>query len=301
MALTLAQITYMANQRYPTSVSTADMQDFLNEIQNKLYRLFVNPEDVEQIALTQSIPYYTLPSYIMPERIRSVTVMTPSTGNGPPDDSFFDWEQDEDSWDDSVGYLGEYQRCQQTDELIDCSYCTLQSEDGNLIFIYPAPPVASGTINGITVTAGGSHYTTAPTVSITGGGGSGATATATIAGGAVSEIYITNPGSGYTSTPTVSFSGDNGTGAAATAQVFNLYMMIVFEDGPNLINNTVTSSTIPRFFPDYHMLFVYGLCAELAKMANDVAAANNFTADYEDLLTEALNNLCEATQAQVRW
>ena len=218
MSLTLARICYMANQRYPTVVPAADQQDFLNEIQNKLYRLFVNPEDVEQIALTQGIPIYTLPSYIMPERIRSVTVMAPSTGSpsAPPDDSFFDWEQDEDSWGDSVGYLGEYQRSQQDDELIDCSYSTLQTDEGNLIIIYPAPPVASGTINGITVTNGGSGYTTAPTVSIAGGGGTGATATAVVVNGAVSEIYITSPGSNYTATPTVSFSGGGGSGARLT-------------------------------------------------------------------------------------
>ena len=299
----LSQITYMSTQRVPTAVSTADMQDIVNEMQNTLYRLFVHPEDVEPISLVQGIPMYPLPSYIMPERIRSVTVMTPSTGSppAPPDDSFSDWEEDEDSWDDSVGYLGEYQPCTQADGLIDCSYSTLQTEAGNLIFIYPAPPVASGTINGVSVTSGGSNYTTAPAVAITGGGGSGATATAVVVNGAVTAVYVTNPGSGYTGTPTVSFTGGGGTGAAATANVFNLYMMIIFEDGPNLLDNTVAAATVPRFFQDYHMLFVYGLAAELAGLRGDGVRQNFWSQKYDAMLAEALNNLGEATQAKVRW
>jgi hypothetical protein len=75
------------------------------------------------------------------------------------------------------------------------------------------------TVSAVTVTSGGTGYTSAPTVSFTGGGGTGATATATIAGGVVTGVNITNIGSGYTSAPTVAFSGGGGTGAAATATV----------------------------------------------------------------------------------
>ena len=74
--------------------------------------------------------------------------------------------------------------------------------------------VASGT-----VTAGGSGYTSAPTVTFAAApaGGITATGTATISGDAVSAITITNPGNGYTSAPAITFSGGGGTGAAATA------------------------------------------------------------------------------------
>ena len=52
-----------------------------------------------------------------------------------------------------------------------------------------------------------SGYTTAPTVTFSGGGGTGASATATIdASGQVTGITITNGGSGYTSAPTVTIS-----------------------------------------------------------------------------------------------
>lgn len=69
----------------------------------------------------------------------------------------------------------------------------------------------------VTVTSGGSGYTSPPTVSFSGGGGSGAAATATVVANVVTAVTVTNPGSGYTSPPTVSFSGGGGTGAAATA------------------------------------------------------------------------------------
>nr|WP_268795037.1 phage tail tube protein [Pseudomonas fluorescens] len=69
------------------------------------------------------------------------------------------------------------------------------------------------------MTSGGSGYASAPTVNLTGGGGSGATAVAVLDGDKVAAINITNPGSGYTSAPNVTLTGGSGTGAAATATV----------------------------------------------------------------------------------
>lgn len=63
----------------------------------------------------------------------------------------------------------------------------------------------NGFITTINVTFGGSGYVTAPGVTIFGGGGTGATATAAISNGVVTAITI-NPGgngSGYTSAPSV--------------------------------------------------------------------------------------------------
>ena len=62
---------------------------------------------------------------------------------------------------------------------------------------------------------GGSGYVGAPLVRITGGGGTGATAVATIDPdtGAVTSLQITNPGEGYTSAPTVQLVGGGGSGA----------------------------------------------------------------------------------------
>jgi hypothetical protein len=49
----------------------------------------------------------------------------------------------------------------------------------------------------ITITSGGSGYTSAPTVTAYGGSGSGATFTATVQNGQVTMVVVNNPGSGY--------------------------------------------------------------------------------------------------------
>ena len=69
----------------------------------------------------------------------------------------------------------------------------------------------------ISVLQAGSGYTSAPSVIFSGGGGTGASATAVINGGSVSQIVINNPGSGYTSPPVISLSGGGGTAALAQA------------------------------------------------------------------------------------
>ena len=120
--------------------------------------------------------------------------------------------------------------------------------------------VSGGAITAITVTSGGSGYTSAPTVGFTGGGGSGATATAffpppigargvpkSIFVGAgsklkpltratatavlgtgtnadeVVDVTVVYGGSGYTtsSPPTVTITGGGGSGARATATIVN--------------------------------------------------------------------------------
>tara|TARA_Y100000590_G_scaffold117315_1_gene134082 strand:+ start:6522 stop:8288 length:1767 start_codon:yes stop_codon:yes gene_type:complete len=65
----------------------------------------------------------------------------------------------------------------------------------------------------------GSGYTSVPTVVFTGGGGTGAAATATVASQKVTKFTVTNGGQDYTSNPTVSFTGGGGSGAAAEAKV----------------------------------------------------------------------------------
>jgi fibronectin-binding autotransporter adhesin len=57
-----------------------------------------------------------------------------------------------------------------------------------------------------TISGGTTVYSAAPTVTISGGGGTGATATAVLTGGVVSGIAITNAGTGYTTAPTIAFS-----------------------------------------------------------------------------------------------
>lgn len=87
-------------------------------------------------------------------------------------------------------------------------------------------------VNAVNVVNGGSGYTTAPTVELT-GGGVGATATATLdALGAVSAITVTNSGTGYTTAPTVKFVGG-----------------VLAAGGVAATNATATTATITKTLP----------------------------------------------------
>lgn len=91
----------------------------------------------------------------------------------------------------------------------------------------------SNGVKSVTITNGGSGYTTAPTVTFSAGAGTGfwpktATATATITGGAVTAITLNRDLTGvtynvegqYSSPPTITITGGGGTGATATAAIY---------------------------------------------------------------------------------
>ncbi len=75
----------------------------------------------------------------------------------------------------------------------------------------------NGVITGLTLTNGGSGYTSAPVVTFV-GNGTGASATATVVMDIVSGIIVTNAGSGYTAA-TVDIAGGGGIGAVATTTI----------------------------------------------------------------------------------
>lgn len=82
--------------------------------------------------------------------------------------------------------------------------------------------IGSRTTGGIistTVLAGGSGYTAPPAITVSGGGGTGASLAACMAGTAVESVVIVNQGTGYTDSPTISFAGTGG--ANATASVYS--------------------------------------------------------------------------------
>jgi len=105
---------------------------------------------------------------------------------------------------------------------------TLWNNDPNYIdwFNYHTYGVQS-----ISVVNAGSGYTQAPIVTITGGGGSGATATARIVNGSVSSITVVTKGTGYTSTPTITLTSAplTGTTARAYAQLGNNTLVRTFD------------------------------------------------------------------------
>lgn len=90
-------------------------------------------------------------------------------------------------------------------------------------------------VQAINLTNIGSGYTSAPTVTISGGGGEGAIAQAVLDGDSVDEIIILNGGKNYTSAPTITLSEPqiaSGTRATATATLSN----------PSVSRNTVVYS-----------------------------------------------------------
>ena len=82
-----------------------------------------------------------------------------------------------------------------------------------IVTFTPTSPISTV----VKLSSGGSSYT-APIVTISGGGGQGATATASFAPatGEITGITVTNQGNGYTSVPTITIT-DGGSGAGASA------------------------------------------------------------------------------------
>ena len=79
--------------------------------------------------------------------------------------------------------------------------------------------VKAPSVDSFNITNTGEDYESVPTINITGGGGTGATATATLSNrGRFKRFNITNGGSGYTSAPTVTLGGTL-VGRTATATI----------------------------------------------------------------------------------
>ncbi len=77
-----------------------------------------------------------------------------------------------------------------------------------------------GAIASLGVANAGVGYTAAPSLSFSGGGGSGASATVGITSGTVSSLTITANGTGYTSAPTITLTGGTaGTAGTVTASI----------------------------------------------------------------------------------
>lgn len=88
----------------------------------------------------------------------------------------------------------------------------------------------SGTIGGVTVTAGGAGFTSTPSITFTnavGDTGTGAAATATVTSGVITAINMTNWGQGYGARPTVNIVGGGGSGATATATLLTNILDII--------------------------------------------------------------------------
>ena len=125
----------------------------------------------------------------------------------------------------------------------------------------------------ITVTDGGSGYTSAPTVNI----GGNATATATVSDGKVTAITVTFAGFDYLAPPAISFTGGNGTGAAATAN------MVYIDDEYNGFKQSLShliANQLPDFVRNEYPVFVTFL-QKYYEFLDQEDQVNNFLLNYE--------------------
>ena len=101
------------------------------------------------------------------------------------------------------------------DRNISLSMFVADTGGGGTGATFTATGAFPGPVTGFSAGPSGSSYTSAPGVYITGGGGSGASATAVLNPSAVAKITVTNGGTGYTAA-TVTLSGGGLAGGTAT-------------------------------------------------------------------------------------
>lgn len=103
-------------------------------------------------------------------------------------------------------------------------------------------------IASIAVSSSGLNYVNPPLVSIAGGGGTLATARATLVGGTVSGFVVSNAGSGYTDPLTVAVTITAGSGATAVVQLNPTSVAeVILTDagGDNYLNPPAVNLTVP--------------------------------------------------------
>jgi soluble cytochrome b562 len=137
----------------------------------------------------------------------------------------------------------------------------------------------------ITVTNGGSGYTSTPTVTLdapSGPSGETATAFATLEGESIASITIISSGSQYTETPDVTISGGGGSSGAATAVMAPIYYTInsstpvtsgitTLTLAENLINTVGVGSTV--FFHQQSKIVASSHTFEYIGAGNEIASA----------------------------
>ena len=140
-------------------------------------------------------------------------------------------------------------------------------------------------VESITVTNGGSGYTSTPTVTLdapSGPSGETATAFATLDGDAISSITIISSGNQYTETPDVTISGGGGSSGAATAVMAPIYYTInsstpvtsgitTLTLAENLLNTVGVGSTV--FFYQQSKIVASSHTFEYIGAGNQIASA----------------------------
>jgi hypothetical protein len=273
--MTLQEIINQVDDQWlvGNTLTTAQKIEHLNNIQYELYRKINFPNDIYYLLQVADQHFYSLPSDCPPDRIKQIVVVD-SAGA----ETRFD----------HVDIAGPGQAPDEFWAIVE-----------DKLYLYPAPTISAGRVTAVTVSAGGSGYTSAPTVGFSGGGGTGATGTATVSGGEVTAVTITAAGSGYTSAPAVTFTGGGGTGATATATVSPDMIYVYYSPKPTAFASTDLTVT-PEIPSEYHQIFVWRLAEIIAKQQRDTVLANNFAVDAERLTNAMIADFDPEPVSEVR-
>lgn len=125
----------------------------------------------------------------------------------------------------------------------------------------------------ITITNGGSNYTSAPTIVIADPStdwGIAAQAVATLTDGVVTSVDMISNGRGYTSTPTVTISGGGGSGLALSVETIAKYYSI---DSATAPSNGISTVTISENLP---YAVGVGSTAPIFKQSRILASGHSF-------------------------
>ena len=102
------------------------------------------------------------------------------------------------------------------------------------------------TVASVTITNGGSGYSTAPTLTFAGGGAiTQAIATCTITGGVITGVTLISPGYGYTSTPTITLSNVLNGAQLSAVITATVTVQTVAQSGANTVQATLQYTTDP--------------------------------------------------------
>ena len=158
-------------------------------------------------------------------------------------------------------------------------------------------------IIGIDIVSGGSGFNTLPTITITGGGGTGAVYTPVVLDGQIIDVDLVSKGVGYTSVPTVTVTGGGGIGAELRANLnlaysgantleestfyvmtddFNVYKCLDNNNNaPSTVKPTGTSVSVIETSDGYVWKYLYNVPINLR---------NKFVDDNYIPVTSALTN-----------
>lgn len=132
----------------------------------------------------------------------------------------------------------------------------------------------------ISIVNGGSGYTSAPDVTLTGGDGTRAEAVAYVSAGAIVNIDLIYLSNDWTVPPTVTITGGGGSGATATANIFPGRGVLV---GTSTCSGTITGTTMRNDATD--MVNPIGVEVAVAPAAGygfKVSADNNFFGSFSE-------------------